>query len=208
MKIFGVGMNYVEHNKELRHSLSLMTSQRDPVIFTKCDTALLRPGAPFFLPSFTQQCEYETEIVVRIGRMGRCIAERWVHRYIDAVTVGIDFTARDVQRKMKEEGLPWDLAKGFDGSAAIGEWVPFSDIDDVQNLHFHLDINGETVQSGHTSDMIHSVSRLVNYISHHFTLKTGDLIYTGTPAGVGPVHIDDHLEGYLDGRKLMEFNVK
>lgn len=208
MKIFAVGMNYVEHNKELRHSLSLMTSQRDPVIFTKCDSSLLRPGCPFFLPGYTQECEYETEIVVRVGHMGRSIAERWVHRYIDAVTVGIDFTARDIQRRLKAEGLPWDLAKGFDGSAAIGEWIPIEQIEDLQDLNFHLDINGQTVQRGYTGDMIHSVTKLVSFISQYFTLKTGDLIYTGTPAGVGPVHIDDHLEGYLEGRKLMEFNVK
>lgn len=208
MKIFAVGMNYAEHNKELRHSLSLMTSQRDPVIFTKCDSSLLRPGSPFFLPNYTQQCEYETELVVRIGHMGRSIAERWVHRYIDAVTVGIDFTARDIQRRLKEEGLPWDLAKGFDGSAAVGDWVPIEQIEDLQDLNFHLDINGQTVQRGYTGDMIHSVTRLVSFISQYFTLKTGDLIYTGTPAGVGPVHIDDHLVGYLENRKLMEFNVK
>ena len=201
-------MNYAEHNKELNHSLLLMTNQRDPVIFTKCDSALLRPGNPFFLPGHTQQCEYETELVVRRGHMGRCIAERWVHRYIDAVTVGIDFTARDVQRRLANQGLPWDLAKGFDGSAAIGEWIPVNEFRDLQDLHFSLDINGQTVQSGHTADMIHSVARLVSYISQYFTLKTGDMIYTGTPSGVGPVHIDDHLEGYLEGRKLLEFNVK
>lgn len=208
MKIFGVGMNYVEHNKELNHSLLLMTSQRDPVIFTKCDSALLRPGNPFFLPGYTQQCEYETELVVRIGHLGRCIAERWAHRYIDAVTVGIDFTARDIQRRLTKDGLPWDLAKGFDGSAAIGEWVPFSEIENLHDLHFHLDINGQTVQRGHTADMIHSVEHLVSFISQYFMLKTGDLIYTGTPVGVGAVHIEDHLEGYLGDRKLMDFYVK
>lgn len=208
MKIFGVGMNYREHNKELAHSLSLSEADRDPVIFTKCDTALLRPGNPFFLPGFTKQCEYETELVVRIGHLGRSIAERWAYRYIDAVTVGIDFTARDVQRQLTQQGLPWDLCKGFDGSAAIGEWVPVEDIEDLQNLHFHLDINGGTVQQGHTADMIHGVARLVSFISEYFMLKTGDIIYTGTPAGVGPVHIDDHLVGYLEDRKLMEFNVK
>lgn len=198
----------MEHNKELHHALSLMSDDRDPVIFTKCDSALLRPGAPFFLPAYTKQCEYETELVVRVGHMGRSIAERWVHRYIDAVTVGIDFTARDLQKRFVENGQPWDLAKGFDGSAAIGEWVPISEIEDLQDLHFHLDINGKTVQKGYTGDMIHSVTRLISFISQFCSLKTGDLIYTGTPAGVGPVHIDDHLEGYLEGRKLMEFNVK
>lgn len=222
MKIFAVGMNYREHNKELAHTLynkeidsvaesgerPLYDLTGKPVIFTKCDSALLRPGQPFFLPAYTLQCEYETELVVRIGHMGRSIAERWVHRYIDAVTVGIDFTARDLQRQLTQKGLPWDLAKGFDGSAAIGEWIPFEEIKDVQDLHFHLDINGTTVQSGHTADMIHSVRKLVSYISQFFMLKTGDMIYTGTPVGVGPVHIDDHLTGYLEGRKVLEFNVK
>lgn len=222
MKIFAVGMNYREHNKELAHTLynkeidsvaqmgerPLHDLTGKPVIFTKCDSALLRPGQPFFLPAYTQQCEYETELVVRIGHMGRSIAERWVHRYIDAVTVGIDFTARDLQRQLTAKGLPWDLCKGFDGSASVGEWIPFEEIQDVQDLHFHLDINGKTVQQGHTADMIHSVRRLISYISQFFMLKTGDLIYTGTPAGVGPVHIDDHLTGYLEDRKVLEFNVK
>lgn len=225
MKIFAVGMNYREHNKELAHTLynkeveglSAESTQLDedlsdltakPVIFTKCDTALLRPGAPFFLPAYTKQCEYETELVVRIGHMGRCIPERWVHRYIDAVTVGIDFTARDLQRQLTQKGLPWDICKGFDGSAAVGEWVPIDEVEDLQNIHFHLDINGNTVQQGHSADMIHSVKRLVSYISQFFMLKTGDLIYTGTPAGVGPVHIDDHLVGYFEDKKVMEFNVK
>lgn len=222
MKIFGVGMNYREHNKELAHSLynnevdEVCTSETSllcnitgcPVIFTKCDSALLRPGAPFFLPHYTQQCEYETELVVRIGHMGRSIPERWVHRYVDAVSVGIDFTARDLQRQLVQKGLPWDLAKGFDGSAAVGNWIPIDEIGNLQDLHFHLDINGQTVQKGHTADMIHSVTRLVSYISQFFMLKTGDIIYTGTPAGVGPVHVEDHLEAYLEDRKVMEFNVK
>lgn len=208
MKIFGVGMNYREHNKELAHSLSLNEVDREPVIFTKCDTAMLRQGHPFFLPAYTQQCEYETELVVRIGHLGRSIPERWALRYVDAVTVGVDFTTRDLQRKLVAQGLPWDICKGFDGSAAIGEWIPLEEIDDLQALHFRLDINGATVQQGDTADMIHPVARLVSYISQFFTLKTGDLIYTGTPAGVGPVHLEDHLEGYLNDRKIMEFNVK
>lgn len=211
-------MNYAEHNKEMAHTL--YTKEMDPVIFTKCDSALLRPGNPFFLPHYTKQCEYETELVVRIGHMGRSIPERWAYRYCDAVTIGIDFTARDIQRQLASKGLPWDLAKGFDGSAAIGEWIPLSELPgarqmedghtmvDLQSLHFHLDINGKTVQTGHTADMIHPVWKLVSYISQFFMLKTGDLIYTGTPCGVGPVHIDDHLEAYLGERKLMEFNVK
>ncbi|MBQ2519620.1 MAG: fumarylacetoacetate hydrolase family protein [Bacteroidaceae bacterium] len=205
MKIFGVGMNYAAHNKELHNSL---LKTEEPVIFTKADSALLTGGKPFFIPDFTQQCDYETELVVRISHLGRSIPERFAHRYYTEVTVGIDFTARDMQQRLREKGLPWDLCKGFDGSAAVGEWVPLDELGDVQDLHFRLDINGQTVQQGHTADMLYRVDELVSFVSRYFMLKTGDLIFTGTPAGVGPVHIDDHLVGYLEGRKVLEFNVK
>ena len=206
MKIFGIGMNYPEHNKELEGTL--YTTQ-EPVIFTKADTALLRVGSPFFIPAYTQQCEYETELVVRINHLGRSIPERYAHRYYDEVTVGIDFTARDLQQQLRAKGHPWDICKGFDGSAAVGEFVKLSELGgDVQNLDFHLDINGQTVQRGNTRDMTHTVDKLISYISQYFMLKTGDLIFTGTPVGVGPVHEEDHLCGYIGDRKLMEFNVK
>ena len=205
MKIFGVGMNYAAHNKELHNSL---LKTEEPVIFTKADSALLTGGKPFFIPDFTQQCDYETELVVRISHLGRSIPERFAHRYYTEVTVGIDFTARDLQQRLREKGLPWDLCKGFDGSAAVGEWVPLDELGDVQDLHFRLDINGQTVQQGHTADMLYRVDELVSFVSRYFMLKTGDLIFTGTPAGVGPVHIDDHLVGYLEGRKVLEFNIK
>ena len=205
MKIFGIGMNYMEHNKELHGTL---LNIEEPVVFTKADSSLLTGGKPFFIPAYTQQCDYETELVVRINHLGRSIPERFAHRYYQEVTVGIDFTARDLQKSLREKGLPWDLCKGFDGSAVVGEWLPIDKVGDVQNLHFHLDINGKTVQSGFTGDMVHSVDKLVSFISQFFTLKTGDIIFTGTPVGVGPVHIDDHLEGYLEGRKVLEFNVK
>lgn len=205
MKIFGIGMNYAEHNKELHGSLY---KPEAPVIFTKADSALLSGGKPFFIPSYTQRCDYETELVVRISHLGRSIPERFAYRYYHEVTVGIDFTARDIQSSLRQKGLPWDLCKGFDGSAVIGDFVPLDQLGDVQNLHFHLELNGETVQRGFTGDMLYKVDELVSYISHFFTLKTGDLIYTGTPVGVGPVHIDDHLVGYLEGKKVMEFNVK
>lgn len=205
MKIFGIGMNYVEHNKELDGSLY---KPEAPVIFTKADSALLSGGKPFFIPSYTQQCDYETELVVRISHLGRSIPQRFAHRYYQEVTVGIDFTARDIQRSLRQKGLPWDLCKGFDGSAVVGDFIPLDQLGGVQNLHFHLDINGKTVQQGFTGDMLYKVDELVSYISQFFTLKTGDLIYTGTPVGVGPVHIDDHLVGYLEDRKVMEFNVK
>lgn len=199
-------MNYVEHNKELEGALYITD---DPVIFTKADSALLTRGRPFFLPDFTERCDYETELVVRICRLGRSIPVRFAHRYYDAVTVGIDFTARDLQQRLRAKGLPWDICKGFDGSAAIGEWLPVSELPGgIQDVHFHLDINGQTVQRGHSADMIHSVDELVAYISRFFTLRTGDLIFTGTPAGIGPVHIDDHLDGWLEERRLLSFNVK
>ena len=152
--------------------------------------------------------DYETELVVRICRLGKSIPERFAYRYYDAVTVGIDFTARDWQREARQKGMPWEICKGFDGSAVIGEWVEKEKFRDVQALHFHLDINGKTVQEGLTSDMLYTVDELVSYISQFFTLKTGDLLYTGTPVGVGPVHIDDHLEGWLEDRKVLEFNCK
>ena len=205
MKIFAVGMNYAQHNKELDGALYI---PEEPVIFTKADSSLLKDGKPFFVPDHLGRVDYETEMVVRICRLGKSIPEKFAHRYYDAVTVGIDFTARDLQRRLRDAGQPWDLCKGFDGAAAIGEWVPKDKFLDIQALHFHLDINGKTVQEGCTSDMLFKVDRLISFISQFFTLKTGDMLYTGTPAGVGPVRIDDHLTGYLEDRKVMEFNVK
>ena len=192
----------------LGHSQASLDVARLPVIFTKADSALLTGGKPFFVPAFTQRCDYETELVVRICRLGRSIAKRWAHRYYDQVTVGIDFTARDLQQQLRAKGLPWEISKGFDGSAAIGEMQPLGNYADVQDLHFHLDKNGETVQRGHTADMLHKVDEIVSYISQFFTLKMGDLIFTGTPAGVGPVKEGDHLEGFLEGKKVLEFNVR
>lgn len=205
MKIFAVGMNYAQHNKELDGTLY---KPEAPVIFTKADSALLKDRKPFFIPDHLGQIDYEAELVVRICKLGKTVPERFAHRYYDAVTVGIDFTARELQKKLREAGQPWDLCKGFDGAAALGEWVSKEKFRDVQAMHFHLDINGQTVQEGRTSDMIFSIDHIVSYISQFFTLKTGDIIYTGTPVGVGPVHIDDHLEGYVEDRKVLEFNCK
>jgi len=205
MKIFAIGMNYAQHNKELDGTLY---KPETPVVFTKADSALLKDSKPFFVPDFMGRIDYETELVVRISRLGKCISQRFAHRYYDAVTVGIDFTARELQQKLREKGLPWDLCKGFDGSAALGEWVQKDKFLDVQRLRFHLDINGKTVQEGCTSDMLFTVDRIISYISRFFTLKTGDIIYTGCPAVCGPVSINDHLEGYLEDRKVLEFNCK
>ena len=205
MKIFAIGMNYIQHNKELDGALY---KPEQPVIFTKADSALLKDKKPFFIPDFCEQVDYETELVVRISRLGKSIPERFAHRYYDAVTVGIDFTARDLQNKLREEGKPWEICKGFDGSAAIGEWVEIEKFRDIQRIHFHLDINGKTVQEGCSSDMLFKVDEIIAYISRFFTLKTGDILYTGTPVGVGPVHIDEHLEGYIEDRKVLEFNIK
>lgn len=205
MKIFAVGMNYIQHNKELDGTLY---KPEEPVIFTKADSALLKDSKPFFLPDELGRIDYETELVVRICRLGKSIPQRFAHRYYDAVTVGIDFTARDLQNKLRAEGKPWDLCKGFDGSAVIGEWMSIEKFRDIQAIHFRLDINGNTVQEGCSSDMLFKVDEIIAYISQWFTLKTGDILYTGTPAGVGPVHIDDHLTGWLEDRKVLEFNVK
>lgn len=200
MKIFAVGMNYVQHNKELDGTLY---KPEEPVIFTKADSALLKSGKPFFVPDFMGRIDYEAELVVRICRLGKSLPERFAHRYYDAVTVGIDFTARELQRRLRAEGKPWDLCKGFDGSAVIGEWVDADKFRDIQALRFHLDINGTTVQEGHSCEMLYKVDELIAYISRFFTLKTGDLLYTGTPAGTGPVNIGDRLEGYIEDRHVL-----
>lgn len=205
MKIFAVGMNYAEHNKEVDGTLY---KPEEPVIFTKADSSLLKDGKPFFLPEELGRIDYETELVVRVCRLGKSIPQRFAHRYYDAVTVGIDFTARDLQRRLRAEGKPWDLCKGFDGAAAIGSWVDIAKFRDIQAIHFRLDINGRTVQEGCSADMLYKVDELIAYISRWFTLKTGDLIYTGTPVGVGPVSINDHLTGWIEDRKVLEFNVK
>ncbi|MDD7336451.1 MAG: fumarylacetoacetate hydrolase family protein [Prevotella sp.] len=205
MKIFAVGMNYVEHNKELHGTLY---KPENPVIFMKADSALLKDHKPFFVPDHLGRIEYEGELVLRICRLGKSIPRRFAHRYYDAATVGIDFTARDLQKKLRAEGLPWELSKSFDGAAAIGEWVSADKFRDLQMLSFRLDKNGKTVQQALTSDMLFKIDDLIAYISQFFTLKTGDLLFTGTPAGVGEVAVDDHLEGYMEDRKVLDFRCK
>ena len=204
MKIIAVGMNYATHNKEMHHSLELL----EPTINKTSDSSLLKDGKPFFIPDFSSEIHYETEIVVKIDRLGKNIAERFAHRYYNEVTVGIDFTARDMQQKLRSQGLPWELSKAFDNSAVLGSFVPLTQIGDINHIPFHLVINGKKVQEGNTEDMLFSVDKIIAYVSRFFTLKIGDLIYTGTPAGVGPVKIDDHLQGYIGEQKLLDFFVR
>lgn len=205
MKIIAVGMNYALHNQEMGHT----DIGKEPVIFMKPDSALLRDGKPFFLPDFSADMQYEAEVVVRICRLGKHIAPRFAHRYYDAATVGIDFTARDLQQRFRQEGLPWELAKGFDNSAAIGRFLPLEQLGgNVQQLDFRLDIDGREAQHGRTSDMLTGVDDLIAYVSRFMTLKMGDLLFTGTPAGVGPVSIGQHLQGYLGEENVLDFYIR
>ena len=205
-------MNYLPHNKELESALSQHgvdgEAARQPVIFTKADSALLKDGKPFFVPDFMGRIDYETELVVRVCRLGEGISERFANRYYDAVTVGIDFTARDMQQRLRADGLPWDVCKGFDGSAVVGEWVEKDLLRDIRTLTFRGEVNGHVVQQACAADMIFGIDRLVSYISTFFTLKTGDIIFTGTPAGVGPVAVGDHITGFVEERKVLDFCVR
>lgn len=206
MKIICVGHNYQEHNKEMGRNGSPLS---DPVLFMKPDSALLKDNKPFFIPDFSNNIHYELEVVVRINRLGKNIAERFAHRYYDELTVGIDFTARDIQSDLKQKGLPWEISKGFDNSAAVGEFVSKEVLEkDVKNINFSLLKNNNIVQKGNTMDMIHSIDEIIAYTSRFFTLKIGDIIFTGTPAGVGRVEIDDHLEGFLEEKKLFDFHIR
>lgn len=202
MKILGVGLNYPPHNN---NDGKPFYQPEEPVIFSKADSSLLKSGKPFFIPDFMGAIDYETEIVVRICKLGKSIPERFAHRYYDAVTVGIDFTAREYRQRFQEKRLPWELCKSFDGAAVIGEWVDVSKLKDVNALNFHLDIDGQRAQTGFTGDMFFKVDEIIAYISRFITLKTGDILYTGTPAGVDSVHIDNHLEGYIEDRKVLDF---
>ena len=205
MKIFAIGMNYALHNKEL-HGTLLKTAQ--PVIFLKPDTALLRPGKPFFVPTNMGSIHYETEVVIRFCKSGKSIEPQFADRYYDAISLGIDFTARDMQSEMKAKGRPWDIAKGFDGSAPIGEWIGKDELPDIQDLHFSMQKNGQTMQTGHTADMLYSVADIIAYISQFYTIHTGDLLFTGTPVGVGPVEPEDILEATLEDRKILTLQCK
>ena len=203
MKIICVGRNYVAHIEELGNE-----TPSEPVIFTKPETALLKNNDPFYYPAISNDVHHELEIVLRICREGKEIAPRFAHKYFDKIALGIDFTARDLQAVAKSKGLPWDLAKGFNHSAPVSAFKSVADIADLKQLPFELHLNGRIVQSGNTSHMIYSFDEIISFISKYFQLKTGDLIFTGTPAGVGPVKIGDKLEGFLDGEKLLDFEVK
>ncbi|MBK9511048.1 MAG: fumarylacetoacetate hydrolase family protein [Cytophagaceae bacterium] len=203
MKILAVGRNYVAHIAELNNE-----KPDQPVIFSKPETAILRVNnEPFYYPDFTQDIHHEVEILLKISKMGKNIEEKFAHKYYEEIGLGIDFTARDIQTQLKNKGLPWDLAKGFNGSAPISEFIPKAGYD-MQNLNFSLDVNGERRQTGNTSLMLYSFDYLIAFISRYFTLKTGDIIYTGTPAGVGPVKIGDKLTGKIEEKVMFDFEVK
>jgi 2-keto-4-pentenoate hydratase/2-oxohepta-3-ene-1,7-dioic acid hydratase in catechol pathway len=204
MKIICVGRNYVAHAKELNNDIP-----DEPVLFMKPDTAQLRNNDPFYIPEWSNDVHHEIELIVRISRLGKNIEKQFAHRYYKEVGIGIDFTARDVQNSLKEKGLPWEKSKSFDHSAVVcPEFVLIDSIHDRNAIHFRLDINGKTVQEGNSALMIFPVDDIIAHVSKYFTLKMGDLIYTGTPAGVGPVKIGDRLEGYLEGKKKFDFQIK
>lgn len=201
-KIICVGRNYADHAKELNNPLPTT-----PVIFLKPDSAILQKGKPFFIPSFSQDIHYECELIVRIDRLGKNIEKRFAHKYYDEISLGIDFTARDLQQQLKEKGLPWELAKGFDGSAVVGKWMKKSNYD-LQNTHFKLFKNNSVVQLGNTKHMIFEIDRIIEYISGFYTLKIGDIIFTGTPAGVGKVEMNDTLQGVLEQEEVFSVRCK
>lgn len=203
MKIICIGRNYTEHIKELENE-----KPTDPVVFLKPDTSILLKGQPFFIPEFSQDVHHEVEVLVRINRIGKHIQPKFAHKYYDQIGLGIDFTARDLQAKLKAKGLPWEKAKGFDGAAVVGKWLPKESLPHVDDLTFSLTKNGETVQSGSSSLMLWKIDELIAYVSQFFTLKIGDIIFTGTPAGVGPVAINDNLVGTLEGQELFSIKVK
>lgn len=203
MKIFCVGRNYSEHAKELGNAVP-----EEPVIFMKPKSALLQPHTPFYYPEFTNELHYECELVLRICKNGKYIQEKFANKYYDAITVGIDFTARDIQAQLKEKGLPWEKAKSWDNSAAIGKWVPVAEIKNRKDIPFGLLKNKEQVQKGASSQMIFSFDYLISYISQFFSINIGDLIFTGTPAGVGELVVGDEVEGYLEDAQLLALEVK
>lgn len=203
MKIICVGRNYAEHAKELNNPVPTI-----PVIFMKPDTAILKDNKPFYHPDFSKDIHHEIEIVLKVCKEGKHIAEKFASNYYDEIGLGIDFTARDIQQKHKEKGLPWELAKAFDHSAVISKFIPKADLGNLYQVDFRLDLNEQTVQQGTTADLIFSFEKVIAFVSQYITLKKGDLIFTGTPEGVGKVNIGDHLTGYLGNEKLLDFEIK
>lgn len=203
MKIFCIGQNYKEHNKELKSE-----NPTEPVVFMKPDTAALRNNKPFFIPDFSDDLHYEAELIFKFNRIGKNIAPKFAGRYYAEIGLGVDFTARDLQWKLKAGGKPWEICKSFDNSAVIGNFIPAETVEDVQNIDFRLDINGITVQKGNSKDMIFPVNELISYVSKYFTIKIGDILFTGTPVGVGKVNVGDRLEGYIFDQKMFDFKIK
>jgi acylpyruvate hydrolase len=204
MKIICIGRNYTEHAKELNNAVP-----ENPVFFLKPDTALVIRNRPFYYPDFSSDIHYETELVLKICKVGKSIPEKFAADYYESIGVGLDFTARDLQQKCKEKGLPWEIAKGFDYSAPISpEFIPRENFKNPDNISFHMELNGTKVQAGNSGEMIFSFNKIISYVSRFMTLRTGDLIFTGTPAGVGPVKIGDTLEVYLEGKPMLRCNIK
>ncbi len=203
MKIICVGRNYAAHARELNNDVP-----KEPVIFLKPKSALLLPEKPLYYPEFTDDLHYECELVVKINKNGKYIQEKFARKYYNEVTVGLDFTARDLQQRLKEKGLPWELAKAFDGSAAVGKFISLDENKRFSDLQFHLKLNDGIVQEGKAADMIFNINKIIEYTSKYFTLNIGDLIFTGTPSGVGPVNVYDKLEGYIDNERLLEVNIR
>ncbi|TAG85859.1 MAG: FAA hydrolase family protein [Bacteroidetes bacterium] len=204
MKILAIGRNYVAHIQELQNEIP-----DEPVIFLKPDTAILRNNEPFYMPSFSQDIHHEVELVLRVCKEGKFIAPEFAHKYFDAIGLGIDFTARDIQNKAKAKGLPWETAKGFNGSAPIStNFIPVNEFSNLNNIGFHLEINGETRQTGNTSLVLFDFYQIIHHLSKYFTLKTGDLIFTGTPAGVSAVKVGDRLKGFIENKEMFDFEVK
>ncbi len=203
MKLICIGRNYTDHIEELENE-----KPTDPVIFMKPDTSILLKKQPFFIPDFSENVHHEVEILIKIKKVGKYIDKKFAHKYYDEISLGIDFTARDLQSALKEKGLPWEKAKSFDGAAVIGNWVAKDSFSDVNNIDFHLDKNGEVVQKGNTKFMLWKIDELIEYVSKYFTLKIGDVIFTGTPAGVGAVKADDVLTGYISNKQFFSIKVK
>lgn len=203
MKIICIGRNYAEHAKELNNEVP-----DEPVIFMKPKNALLIPDKPLYYPEFTDDLQYECELVVKIHKNGKYIQERFARKYYNEISVGLDFTARDLQQRQKQKGLPWEIAKAFDASAAVGSFITLTPEMDVKNIDFELKLNDETVQHGNSRDMIFNINKIIEYISKYFTLNIGDLIFTGTPAGVGSLTVYDKLEGYINGEKLLHVDIR